>query len=60
MNEPYIKHIIVSPILSDAKTLIIYRDNGDEIVVKITDKGTFSSEKKLTIEEVNFIRENYL
>lgn len=60
MNETSSIHITVAPILADAKTLVIYRDNGEEVVVKITNAGTLSSEKKLNVEEVNFIRENYL
>lgn len=60
MNEPSLSHITVAPTLADAKTLVIYRDNGEEVVVKITNKGTLSSEKKLSIDEVNFLKENYL
>jgi predicted transcriptional regulator len=60
MNETSSAHITVAPTLADAKTLVIYRDNGEEVVVKITDKGTLASEKKLSLEEVNFIKENYL
>lgn len=53
--------IIVAPILSDAKTLIVYRDNGEEIVAKIdTEKKTITSEKKLNLNEVNYIKESYL
>ena len=60
MNKTSSVHIIVAPNLSDAKTIVIYRDNGEEIIVKITDKGTLASEKKLNVEEVNFIKEHYL
>lgn len=60
MNKTSSVHIIVAPTLSDAKTIVIYRDNGEEIIVKITDKGTLASEKKLNVEEVNFIKEHYL
>nr|WP_315173620.1 hypothetical protein [uncultured Flavobacterium sp.] len=57
MNEP----IIIAPTLADASTVVIYRSNGEEIVVKLyKEKGTLASEKKLIPEEVNFIKENYL
>lgn len=60
--NPYFKNkIIVAPILSDAKTLIVYRDNGEEIVIKINaENKTISSEIKLTIDEVNYLRDSYL
>lgn len=62
MNEPsYLKHITVAPTLADAKTLIVYRDNGEEIVAKInTENKTISSEKKLNPDEIDFIKEAYL
>lgn len=57
MNEP----IIIAPTLADASTVVIYRSNGEEIVVKLyKEKGTVASEKKLNPEEVNFIKEHYL
>lgn len=57
MNEP----IIIAPTLADASTVIIYRSNGEEIVVKLyKEKKTLAAEKKLSIEEVDFIKENYL
>jgi hypothetical protein len=59
MNEQ--NSIIVSPMLSEPNTLVIYRDNGEEVVVKIyKEKETMGSNKKMTIEEVNYIRQNYL
>ncbi len=57
MNEP----IIIAPTLADASIVVIYRNNGEEIVIKLyKEKGTLASEKKLISEEVNFIKENYL
>jgi len=57
MNES----IIIVPTLADASTVVIYRSNGEEIVVKLyKEKGTVASKKKLSPEEVNFIKENYL
>lgn len=57
MNEP----IVIAPILADASTVVIYRSNGEEIIVKLyKEKGTVASEKKLSDEEVDFIKENYL
>lgn len=53
--------IIVAPILSDPNTVVIYRDNGEELAVKINkETKTLSSSIKISIEEVNFIKENYL
>lgn len=53
--------IIIAPTLADPSIVIIYRSNGEEIVIKLyKEKGTLSSEKKLIPEEVNFIKENYL
>lgn len=52
--------ITIAPTLADAKTLVFYRDNGEEVVVKITDKDMLSSVKKLNPDEINFIKENYL
>jgi hypothetical protein len=61
MNQHLLKYITIAPTLADAKTLVIYRDNGEEIVVKTNnEKGTIVSEKKLSPEEVYFIKENYL
>jgi hypothetical protein len=57
----YFNDIIVAPILSDAKTLILYRDNGEEILAKInTENKTITSEKKLNPDEIDFIKDNYL
>lgn len=53
--------ITIAPILSDTNTIVIYRNNGEEIVVKLNrENKTILSAKKLQIDEVNFIRENYL
>lgn len=53
--------IIIAPILSDPYTFVIYRDSGEEIIVKINNQTkTLSSVQKITIDEVNFIRDNYL
>lgn len=53
--------ITIAPIMSDPWTLVIYRDNGEEIVVKINKESkSLATSKRLTIEEVNFIKENYL
>lgn len=53
--------VIVAPLLSDPNSLVIYRDNGEEIIVKVNHESkTIASAKKLDIKEVNFIRENYL
>ena len=60
MNDFPPTNITVAPTLADTKTLVIYRENGEEVAVKITDKGTLASEKKLSLEEVDFIKENYL
>lgn len=47
--------------MTDPNSLVIYRDSGEEIIVKINKQTkTMASAQKLTIEEVNFIRENYL
>lgn len=57
MKEP----IIIAPTLADSSTVVIYRSNGEEIVVKLyKEKKTLASEKKLSIKEVDFIKENYL
>jgi len=54
-------NIIIAPTISDVSTLIIYRDSGEEVVLKINlEKRTMYSVVKLKIEEVNYIRENYL
>jgi hypothetical protein len=61
MNETFLEHITVAPTLSDPNTLVIYRGNGQEIVVIINNEAkSIRSEAKLDIEEVDFIRENYL
>jgi hypothetical protein len=53
--------VTVAPILAEPDTLVIYRDSGEEIVVKINKESkTMASSIKITIDEVNFIRENYL
>jgi hypothetical protein len=53
--------ITIAPLLSDAKCLIIYRQSGEEVIVVINDKNNeIKSKIKLTLDEVNFIRENYL
>ena len=53
--------VTVAPILADPCSLVIYRDSGEEVVVKINKEiKTMSSSIKMTIDEVNFIRENYL
>ena len=53
--------VTVAPVLSDPHTLVIYRDNGQEIIVKVnTESKTLASAHKINIEEVKFIRENYL
>jgi len=60
MNNPLL-NITVAPILENDSTLIIYRNNGEEVVVKINkETKTISSNKKIDIDEVNFIRDNYL
>ena len=61
MNEGPVKNIIIAPTLADATRLIIYRNNGEEIIVRIDQhKKTIASAHKINIEEVNFVRENYL
>ena len=55
------KSIVIAPTLADHSVVVIYRSNGDEITVKLhKEKKTLASEKKLTIEEVNFIKVNFL
>lgn len=61
MEELSLITITIAPILSDPYTLIIYRDSGEEIIVKVNKENkTIASVQKITIDEVNFIRENYL
>lgn len=53
--------ITIAPVLSDPYTLVIYRDNGQEIIVKVNKENkSMACNQKLDIDEVNFIRENYL
>jgi len=60
MNE-LIVTITIAPTLTDTNTLVIYRDNGEEVVVKVfKESKTMSASQKITPDEVNFIRENYL
>ena len=60
MNVPLLK-IIVAPILSDGSTLVIYRDSGEEIIVKINKLNkSMTSIIKLKEQEFDFIKENYL
>jgi hypothetical protein len=42
MKEP----IIIAPTLADASTVVIYRSNGEEIVVNYKEKKTLASGKK--------------
>lgn len=58
MNESL---ITIAPTLSDPNILVIYRNNSDEIVVKVNkETKSISSNKKLEENEVIFIREKYL
>jgi len=57
MNEGPVKNIIIAPTLADATRLIIYRNNGEEIIVRIDQhKKTLASNNKLEIYEIDFIK----
>jgi|LakMenEpi03Oct11_1017367.scaffolds.fasta_scaffold00942_6 hypothetical protein len=60
MNEPLL--VTIAPMMSDPRALVIYRESGEEIIVKINqeNKASISCNQRLTIDEVNFIRKNYL
>ena len=61
MNEAPVKNIIIAPTLADATRLIIYRNNGEEIIVRIDQhEKTLASNNKLEIYEIDFIKNNYL
>ena len=61
MNEGPVKNIIIAPTLADATRLIIYRNNGEEIIVRIDQhKKTLASNNKLEVYEIDFIKNNYL
>lgn len=53
--------VTIAPLLTEPNTLVIYRENGEEIIVKVNmENKTIASAHKINIEEVNFVRENYL
>lgn len=57
----FLQHITTAPILSDNSRIVVYRDNGEEIEVKLNrETKTIESKTKLHENEVRFIKENYL
>lgn len=53
--------VTIASILSEPNTLVIYRNSGDEIIVRINkETKSISSSKKLEEYEINFIKEKYL
>jgi hypothetical protein len=53
--------VTIASILSEPNTLVIYRNSGDEIIVRINKQiKSISSSKKLEEYEINFIKEKYL
>jgi hypothetical protein len=61
MIEDSVKNITVAPTLADSTKLIIYRNNGEEIVLTINKQTkTVASTYRLEIEEIDFIKNNYL
>jgi hypothetical protein len=61
MNDTDLNQIIIAPMLCNLSTIVVYRNNSEEVVVNINKKSkTFTSNKKLNTDEVDFIQNNYL
>lgn len=55
------KHVLITPMLYNLSMLVIYRENGEEVPVKINKQfKTLSANIKLSPEEANYIIDNYL